>query len=946
MKKILNILIISLLLVSCAANKPSSNNGSKEIVILSVNDIHGHIERMPRLGFVADSLRELYPNLLIFSAGDNRTGNSYNDFYPNHSNYPMIKLMNEIGFDLSAVGNHEFDKGIDGLVDFQNNTKFPMICANADFSKEPEVNIKPYYFIDNQGVKICILGLVETYNNGHPSAILKSIKNIKFTDPYETAKDYLYLADSCDVFILLSHCGERGDYPIAEDCPQFDVIIGGHTHHKYIEYKGDNVLCTQADSYLNYANVVKINVVDGKVVSKSAESVSLENGLPENARLKKSVDKFYKNEYLTGFLGYTATPLDNRYRIGCLLADSYRSAMKTDIAFHNFGAIRKETLDGNEIRVVDVYDFSPFDNKLQIIELSGEEIVDFINRFSTSDRGPTYVSGLKYSIDYVFDEYRKPHFSNAVVMLENGEPIDFEKRYSVTMSEYPMQFMESQGVKAMATGPFIYDATIEYFEQHDTVGYQCLDRIKARNIDTLDVVILSVNDMHGHIENMPRFAYVVDSLRKIYPDLMLVSAGDNRTGNVYNDKNPTHPNLPMITLMNDLKFTVSELGNHEFDGSINGLEYFVKNTNFPIICANADFSDYPEISGMIKPFFKTVKKIKGVDVNIIFLGMIETSNYGYPSAHRDSIKDVRFVDANQKIVDYLSLKDSCDVFVLLDHCGIEVDSILARIYPQFDLIIGGHSHHLLTKQYPSGVLYTQSKRDLNFTTLTKIQVCGGEVINKHSQVIDLTEITKVDENIKKKVDGFCNVPEFNRVVGRSNVPLANKEELGAFMTDAQRYIVKADVAIQNPGGVRFDNMTSTDFRYIDILNLDPFDNTIVTMEMTGRQIEEFLNLAATNDYSPCHVSGITYTIEHYIDSDNVDRFVNAKAYLEDGQPIDQEKTYSVAMNSYIAIWAKDMGISTKPSGFGSNEAEFKYFKDFPLIDYQGVNRFKSTLMEK
>lgn len=946
MNRIFSLLIISLLLFSCATDKSLSDNDSKEIVILSVNDIHGHIERMPRLGFVADSLRELYPNLLIFSAGDNRTGNSYNDFYPNGSNYPMIKLMKEIGFDLSAIGNHEFDKGIDGLVDFQNKTKIPLICANADFSKEPELNIKPYYYIENQGIKICILGLLETYKNGHPSAIDKNIKNISFTDPYETAKDYLYLADSCDVFILLSHCGERGDYPIAEDCPQFDVIIGGHTHHKYIEYKGDNVLCTQADSYLNYANVVKINVVDGKVVSKSAESVSLENGLPENARLKKSVDKFYKNEYLTGFLGYTATPLDNRYRIGCLLADSYRAAMNTDLAFHNYGAVRKTSHEGDEIRVVDVYDFSPFDNRLKTIEMSGEEIVDFINRFSTSDRGPTYVSGLKYSIDYVFDEYRKPHFSNAVVMLENGEPIDLEKKYSVAMSEYPMEFLEKQGFRATVAGPLIYDATIEYFENHDTVGYQCLDRIKARNIDTLDVVILSVNDMHGHIEKMPRFAYVVDSLRKIYPDLMLVSAGDNRTGNVYNDKNPTHPNLPMITLMNDLKFTVSELGNHEFDGSINGLEYFAKNTNFPVICANADFSEYPEISEMIKPYVNITKNIKGEDVSVIFLGMIETSNYGYPSAHRDSIKDVRFVDANQKIVDYLSLKDRCDVFVLVDHCGIEVDSILARVYPQFDLIIGGHSHHLLTKQYPSGVLYTQSKRDLNFTTLTKIQICGGEIINKHSQVIDLREITKVDENVKKKVDDFCNVPEFNRIVGHSKAPLSSKEELGAFMTDALRYMAKTEIAIQNPYGVRLDGMTGTDFRYIDVLNLDPFDNGIVTMEMTGKQIEEFLNLAATNDFSPCHVSGITYTIEHYVGSDNVDHFVNAKAFLENGQPIDRTKMYSVAMNSYMAFWARDIGIDPKPLDFKSNEAEFKYLKDFPSLDYQGVSRYKASLIEK
>ena len=946
MNRIFSLLIISLLLFSCATDKSLSDNDSKEIVILSVNDIHGHIERMPRFGFVADSLRELYPNLLIFSAGDNRTGNSYNDFYPNHSNYPMIKLMNEIGFDLSAIGNHEFDKGVEGLVDFQNKTKIPLICANADFSKEPELEIKPYYYIDNQGVKICVLGLLETYKNGHPSAIDKNIKNIRFTDPYETAKDYLYLADSCDVFILLSHCGERGDYPIAEDCPQFDVIIGGHTHHKYIEYHGDNVLCTQAGSYLNFANVVKINVVDGKVVSKSAESVSLENGLSESREIRKTVDKFYKNKNLTRFLGYTATPLDNRYRIGCLLADTYRSVMKTDLAFHNYGAIRKTSHEGDEIRLVDVYDFSPFDNRLKTIEMSGEEIVDFINRFSTSDRGPTYVSGLKYSIDYVFDEYRKPHFSNAVVMLENGEPIDLERRYSVAMSEYPMEFMERQGVEAIATGPFIYDATIEYFENHDTVGYQCLDRIKARNIDTLDVVILSVNDMHGHIEKMPRFAYVVDSLRKIYPDLMLVSVGDNRTGNVYNDKNPMHPNLPMITLMNDLKFTVSELGNHEFDGSINGLKYFVENTNFPTICANADFSDYPEVSGMIKPYVKITKNIKGEDVSVIFLGMIETSNYGYPSAHRDSIKNVRFVDANQKINDYLSLKDSCDVFVLLDHCGLDVDSILARVYPQFDLIIGGHSHHLLTKQYPSGVLYTQSKRDLNFTTLTKIQICGGEIINKHSQVIDLREITKVDENVKKKVDDFCNVPEFNRIVGQSKFPLSNKEELGAFMTDAQRYMAKTEIAIQNPGGVRLDSMTSTNFRYIDVLNLDPFDNGIFTMKMTGKQIEEFLNLAATNDGFPCHVSGITYTIEYYVGSDNVYHFVNSKVCLENGQPIDRTKMYFVSMNSYIAIWARDIGIDPKPLDFKSNEAEFKYLKDFPSLDYQGVSRYKASLIEK
>ena len=83
MKKILYLLIISVYLISCAS-KP------QEVVILSVNDMHGHIEQMPKLAYIADSLRNIYPQLMIVSAGDNRTGNAYNDKYPEHPNLPMI----------------------------------------------------------------------------------------------------------------------------------------------------------------------------------------------------------------------------------------------------------------------------------------------------------------------------------------------------------------------------------------------------------------------------------------------------------------------------------------------------------------------------------------------------------------------------------------------------------------------------------------------------------------------------------------------------------------------------------------------------------------------------------------------------------------------------------------------------------------------------------------
>ena len=222
-----------------------------------------------------------------------------------------------------------------------------------------------------------------------------------------------------------------------------------------------------------------------------------------------------------------------------------------------------------------------------------------------------------------------------------------------------------------------------------------------------ELVILSINDMHGHIENMPKLAYVVDSLRNIYPELIVVSAGDNRTGNPYNDRFPEHPNFPMINMMNELGFDVSELGNHEFDGNIDGLKYFVNTTKFPVICANVNFTGYPDLK--LPPYVTITRKIDGKDVKVTFLGMIETENHGKPSAHEKNLVNVDFRPAEEVIPEYLKLKDDCDVFVLLSHCGLPEETKFAMEFPEFDIIIGGHSHDLYTKLFDSGVFYTQSK---------------------------------------------------------------------------------------------------------------------------------------------------------------------------------------------------------------------------------------------
>ena len=100
---------------------------NREIHILATNDMHANIDAFPQFAAIADSLRTLYPSLLVFSAGDNRTGNAISDKYE-ISSYPMVALMNQVGFNASALGNHEFD--VNSLPPLMGLYNFTYICAN------------------------------------------------------------------------------------------------------------------------------------------------------------------------------------------------------------------------------------------------------------------------------------------------------------------------------------------------------------------------------------------------------------------------------------------------------------------------------------------------------------------------------------------------------------------------------------------------------------------------------------------------------------------------------------------------------------------------------------------------------------------------------------------------------------------------------------------------
>ena len=143
MKKIF--LGISLLL--CAALCACAPR-EKVVIILSTNDIHAQIQNFPQLATAVAECRDT-ASVILVDAGDRWTGNAYVD--QAEGRRPVLELMNELGYDVATLGNHEFDVGQQTLAEAIGYCRFPVICANMVSENSPIPQLKPYVILDREG---------------------------------------------------------------------------------------------------------------------------------------------------------------------------------------------------------------------------------------------------------------------------------------------------------------------------------------------------------------------------------------------------------------------------------------------------------------------------------------------------------------------------------------------------------------------------------------------------------------------------------------------------------------------------------------------------------------------------------------------------------------------------------------------------------------------------
>lgn len=438
--------------------------------------------------------------------------------------------------------------------------------------------------------------------------------------------------------------------------------------------------------------------------------------------------------------------------------------------------------------------------------------------------------------------------------------------------------------------------------------------------------IATINYMHANIDNFPKLAYVLDSLRAVHPDMLLFSSGDNRSGNPINDRCEL-PSRPMYELMNAVGFNLSTFGNHEWDSGVEALRDLLNLANFPFVSANVSFDDSLQMP--VSPY--VIIERNGLKIGV--LGAIQLGLNGLPDFHPDYAPGSHFIPAEEALPQYMWLRDTCNALFLLSHNGFEEDIELAQKFPQFDAIFGGHSHTLVdSTRIFNGVMVTQAMNKVKYLTFNTFTFDkDGKMIAKESQVIPISKVKNVNEKVKAMVDQYNNNETFKKVLGYNDAEINDCYEcLGSLMADSHRAMADADMAFQNYGGVRFDTLGVRPITLKDLLSLDPFDNSLIVINMTGQEIIDFLGVSFFTDGGPNYCSGCTYT--YSVDENG--QMKDCQVKLDNGKPLDLKKTYKVVMNSYMAskfdFPHEDPGTDIFRT---SNEAIVKYLDDNQHVNY-------------
>ena len=358
-----------------------------EVSVIFTHDMHSHMDadRVSKHGKVVevggfgklktamDQVKANYPDSFILDGGDFSMGTPYQTIFSKEAS--ELKMMKFLGYEATTFGNHEFDyraRGLASMLQAAAGKGPQLLCANIDWEKTLQdeslkddakilkeacdaYGVKDYTVLEHDGVTMAVFGLL-----GESAVEYAPESGLMFKDAQETAKDVVNEIkdkEDVDLIVCISHCGtienetdkmeDAEDYQLAENVPDIDLIVSGHSHTTLDEpvQVGDTYLVSCGSYNTNMGHVVLKKSGDHYKI-KNYELIPLDKSLKSDATVEKELETYRKlvdQEYFSQY-GYSvgdtitnntiAFPDSSKLGLtqgeeplGSLLADSYKYAI-------------------------------------------------------------------------------------------------------------------------------------------------------------------------------------------------------------------------------------------------------------------------------------------------------------------------------------------------------------------------------------------------------------------------------------------------------------------------------------------------------------------------------------------------------------------------------------------------------------------------------------------
>lgn len=453
-------LTVFIIVVATLAAFLSCSRQSCDIRVVSISSLNGNIFPMQK-----DSLKtggfSLISSKINEVKGKNGNcrmeliGNS-NFIYGTAEAYftggkAIIELMNELKFSCMIIGHREFYFGFNELENLSHVAKFPFVSANILFKDSGRIDfIKPYALLSDSATAVIGISTGKVLK----ANLEKDISRITVTDPADAVLKYITELKSKGITNIIV----AGDFDCDMNSPsnlttdEIRRLFAIQEVDMFLTTKENNKSCVISKKIavqnceINGSEMVSFNVSEGKITDAQKYKVNSETAVPDNNLTGKMAETDQMIRAITGrILGNSKDDIGHSQGekfasetpLGDLICDIMREYTKTDIFFMNSGKVRKGFAKG-PVTLGDLYGVLPYEGNLVTVKMTGDQIIKILESSCALKMGKSFlqVSGISFSYDSSAPPFERVVKSTVKV---NGKPLDKNKVYSVSLTDYIYQ---------------------------------------------------------------------------------------------------------------------------------------------------------------------------------------------------------------------------------------------------------------------------------------------------------------------------------------------------------------------------------------------------------------------------------------------------------------------------------------------------------------------------